>query len=151
MTPAEARAAMLAEGTLELWNGRPVLTPQGQRQLDAFLPTVPTLQKMFAVLVKHPNLTSAGFNDSRSAESTAASVQLAKDVDGFEWALAWLRTVPLIATPRAYSWRLAQEAAYWAGAPISPGALLCAALHLRIPMKRLVGARHAFVGVGKRR
>jgi hypothetical protein len=143
MTRAEARAAMLAEGTLELWHGRPVLTALGARAVNETLGHLPSLIKIYDVILTHATLTIRGFDDPRSADFTAASVQLTKAPDQFERALAWLQSVPRIATPKAYSYRLAREI------DVPNGAFLCACLHLHVPMTRLGNARGAFVGVAK--
>jgi hypothetical protein len=141
MTREEARAALIAEKHLTP-DGR-YLTNRGARAVDETLAHLPALIAIYDVILAHPNLTVQGFDNPRSADFDAARVQLAKAVDEFEQAVAWLRTVPRIATPKSYSYRLAQEV------DVSHGAFLAACLHLGIPMKRLSNASAAFVGVAK--
>ncbi len=146
MTPAEARAAMLAEGALELRNGQLDLTPQGQRALDAFLAELPTLQKMFDVFTRHPTLMIEGYDRPDRPGFTESWVALAKAVDQFERALAWLRQVPTVKTPQHEAYWTKHQCQRWAGGYVSPGALLCAALHLSVPV-RLDAYGNAFLGL----
>jgi hypothetical protein len=80
-------------------DGRVELTPKGIAELNAFLPTIPTLIRILDVLLAHPDLTGVGFANLMSADFDAARLRLSKNPGQFDRAYAWLQRVPRTVTP----------------------------------------------------
>jgi hypothetical protein len=147
----EVRREMISDGAyIRRQDGSLALSAAGKRQLDEFLPTVPTLTKMFAVMCEHPDLTSNGFDTPTSADFRAASARLMRDVEAFRRVVEWLERCPRIQTPKQPSYWCKHQIERQLRMYVSEGVLLCACLHLRIPMRPYPNGRGALLAISAR-
>jgi hypothetical protein len=91
------------------------------------------LTEMGAVVARHPNLRPNGF----SAESSPSTEMLAPDVlEQFARCTAWLTAAPRTSRPLVGSYWAKHIAERLTGAYVSNGALIAAAAHLGIKLRR---------------
>jgi hypothetical protein len=112
---------------------------------------------MLAAMKKRPDLTPAGLNGQGRAnfEERRNALLHPTTLDEFERAIAWLRLVPRRANinQNHSSYGLKHAAERWAGAYVSNGALIAAALHLGIRLEQCRGREgiNALLAVSSRR
>jgi hypothetical protein len=110
--------------------------------------TKPDLTKaLLDVMQRYPDLTIDGLGGDSRPDLERRRSDLIAAHDQFERAVAWLRLVPKVQTPRRSSYYLKHAAERWAGAYVSNGALIAAAVHLGFPIERSPSHINANIGV----
>jgi hypothetical protein len=103
------------------------------------------------VMIAHEDLTIEGFdNPARPQFEKAGADLLWGATDQFERAVAWLRTVRHTKTPTLPSYWLKHQVQRLTGGYVSNGALIAAAIHLGIRVRRS-GGFSCDLAVGGRR
>ena len=107
------------------------------------------------IMGQHPDLTCDGFErpGGRDFDRHRSDMTHPNGIEYFENARAWLSVVPRRAAPNSDcdSYLLKHVVEKWCGVYVSNGALIAAALHLRLPVKRCPAGANAWIGVAGRR
>ena len=99
---------------------------------------------------KYPDLTIDGLAGDRRPDFEWRRMELIASVDEFERAVAWLSVIPKRKSPNrddGHSYGLKHAAEKWAGAYITNGALIAAAVHLGFPITPCPSAINCWIGV----
>lgn len=148
----ESAVESCARDGLIRWDGQTWRsTPAGDCYLDRWLRTVPSQLAILDVMIAYPSLSIEGLDDPRRLGFVAACAKLGEAVEQFDAAVAWLQLVPRTLQPRQFSYILKHRAQSWSGKYVSNGALIAAALHLGIRVRREPGTLNAYLAIGGRK
>jgi len=103
---------------------------------------------------KYPYLTIDGLAGDRRPDFEGRRMELVAAVDEFERAVAWLSVIPKRKSPNrddGHSYGLKHAAEEWAGAYITNGALIAAAVHLGFPIAPCPSAINCWIGIASMR
>jgi hypothetical protein len=112
------------------------------------------LNNLAEAMRKYPDLTIDGLAGDRRPDFEGRRLELVAAVDEFDRAVAWLSMVPKRKSPNrldGHSYGLKHAAEEWAGAYITNGALIAAAVHLGFPIVQCPSAINCWIGVASAR
>ena len=105
-----------------------------------------TIEDFKRVIEKEPSLSNIGVNSAMSIDRQ----RFLSNFKGFEICCNWLSNFKRVKTPQLSSYYLKHVVERLAGEYISNGALIAAAIHLKIPMKFYLTGPNVDIAISKK-